>query len=225
VDDAPSCAVLIPAFNEASTVADVVGVAIAADVGPVVVIDDGSTDDTADVAQRAGAELLRLAENRGKGGAIAAGASSRSEEVLVLLDADLTGLLPEHVRALARPVREDLVDMARGVFVGGRWSTTAAQRLAPQLADQRGVLRTRLLEVPGLAESRYGVEVAITEHAGRSDWRTVDVELPGVSQVTKEEKHGLLRGLAIRLRMYLEIVRQVIRGKRDDGEPDSPGGA
>lgn len=225
VADAPSCAVLIPAYNEASTVDAVVRVALAADVGPVVVIDDGSSDGTAAVAERAGALLLRLDENQGKGGALEAGARSRSEEVLVLLDADLTGLLPEHIRELAEPVRSGLADMTRGVFVGGRWSTTTAQRLAPQLAGQRGVLRRRLLEVPGLSESRYGVEVAITEHAQRSAWRSVEVLLPGVSQITKEEKHGLVRGLFIRFRMYFEIMRQVVRGKRDDDSPGSRGGA
>jgi hypothetical protein len=126
---------------------------------------------------------------------------------------------------LAEPVRSGLADMTRGVFVGGRWATTAAQRLAPQLAGQRGVIRHRLLEVPGLATSRYGVEVAITDHAQRSEWRSIEVLLPGVSQITKEEKRGLVRGLFIRLRMYLEIVRQVVRGRRDDDSPGSPGGA
>lgn len=222
MDEAPSCAVLIPAFNEASTVADVVRVAAAAGLGPVVVVDDGSDDDTADVAARSGATILRLGANQGKGGALAAGARTRREEVLVLLDADLTGLLPEHVCALARPVLAGDADMTRGVFTGGRWSTTTAQRLAPQLAGQRGVLRTRLLEVQGLAGSRYGVEVAITEHAKRSAWRCVDVELPGVSQVTKEEKHGLWRGVLVRGRMYVEIVHQMLRrsrGARGGGRP------
>ncbi|MBA2665849.1 MAG: glycosyltransferase [Trueperaceae bacterium] len=222
--DARTCAVLIPAYNEASTVAAVVRIALDAAIGPVVVVDDGSTDDTAEVASRSGAEVLRLEGNRGKGGALAAGAAARMEDVLVLLDADLTGLTPRHVRDLVAPVRDEETDMARGVFEGGRWSTTTAQRIAPQLAGQRAVLRHLLLEVPGLADSRYGVEVAITEHAHRTLWRTCDVSLDGVSQVTKEEKHGLVRGVVVRVRMYLEIVRQLLRGKRGGGEPGSPNG-
>jgi glycosyltransferase involved in cell wall biosynthesis len=225
VADAPTCAVLIPAYNESSTVGAVVAVALAAGLGPLFGIDDGSHDDTGAAAEAAGAEVLRLDENRGKGGALYAGALSRSEDVLVLLDADLTGLTPQHVRELAQPVLAGAADMTRGVFEGGRWSTTTAQRLAPQLAGQRGVARHRLLEVPGLPDSRYGVEVAITDHAHRSAWRAQDVPLPGVSQITKEEKHGLVRGLLIRMRMYLEIVAQVVRKRRDDGPPGSPGGA
>ncbi len=210
-DEPSSCVVLIPAFEEASTVGAVVRVALDADVGPVVVVDDGSRDATAAAAERAGAEVLRLATNVGKGGALAAGARARSEAVVVLLDADLTGLRPDHVRALARPVREGEVDMTRGVFEGGRWMTTAAQHVAPLLNGQRAIRRELLLEVVGLERSRYGVEVAITGHGRRQRWRTCDVALAGVSQVMKEEKRGWWRGQRVRWRMYGEIVRQFVR--------------
>ncbi len=206
--------VIIPALDEAGTVATVVRCAKNAGVGPVLVVDDGSSDATAQVAARAGAEVLRLATNRGKGGAVVAGAASRDEEVVVLLDADLIGLTAKHVRALAAPVVSGEAVMSRGVFTGGRWSTTTAQRIAPQLNGQRAVERVRLLEIPGLATSRYGVEVAITEHAAEAHWPTVDVELPGVSQVTKEEKRGIVRGTVKRLRMYAEILRQVLFQQR-----------
>lgn len=205
------CAVLIPAFDEASTVATVVRTALASGVGPVLVIDDGSGDHTADAARAAGAEVLSLPRNMGKGGALAAGARSRSEQVLVLLDADLVGLRPEQVRALAAPVVDGEADMSRGVFTGGRWATTAAQKLTPSLNGQRGLLRDGLLAVEGLSQSRYGVEIAITGHAARQGWRTVDVPLDDVSQVMKEEKRGWLRGLLTRLRMYTEILRQTLR--------------
>jgi len=207
-----SAAVLIPALDEAETVASVVAVAREAAIGPVVVIDDGSTDATADVAAKAGAEVLRLPENRGKGGAVAAGARSRRERVLLLIDADLTGLRPRHLRALARPVLEGRADMTRGVFVGGRWRTAMAQRLVPVLNGQRALLREGLLAVEDLDDSRYGVEVAITEHARHARWRTLDVPLRGVSQVMKEEKRGALRGAGVRLRMYAEILYQWVRG-------------
>lgn len=202
--------VIIPALDEADTVGTVVRCACSARVGPVVVVDDGSTDATAQVARRAGAEVLRLPHNVGKGGAVAAGAERRSEDVVVLLDADLTGLRPEHVCALAAPVLAGEAVMTRGVFTEGRWSTTTAQHIAPQLNGQRGILRDHLLQVPGLSTSRYGIEVAITDHATAERWVAIDVALPGVSQVTKEEKLGVVRGVLKRLRMYGEILRQVL---------------
>lgn len=206
---------VVPAYNEAATVGVVVRVALESGVGSVLVVDDGSADGTADAAAEAGADVVRLGINRGKGGALETGALAATEDVIVLLDADLVGLRPEHVRALAEPVLAGEVDMTRGIFTGGRFSTSFAQLVTPQLSGQRGLRREALLSVPGLGDSRYGVEVAITRHAIRSGWRFVDVPMPGVSQVMKEEKRGLLKGLASRARMYGEIVATLLgaRGK------------
>ena len=221
-----STVILIPALDEAGTVAEVVAVARAADVGPVVVIDDGSSDGTAAVAAAAGAEVLRLDDNHGKGGAVAAGARARRERVVVLLDADLIGLTPAHVRALLRPVVNGATDMTRGVFVGGRWRTNVAQQLVPVLNGQRAIRRADLLAVEGLDDSGYGIEVAIADHAKRHGWRTEDVPLAGVSQVMKEEKRGTWRGTLIRLRMYAEIVGQLVRRalhpRQDRAAPPRP---
>ena len=198
---------VVPAYNEAATIAPVVRAALAAGVGPVLVVDDGSSDGTADVAQAAGADVVRLGVNRGKGGALQAGALAAGEDVLVLLDADLVGLRPEHVHA-------GEVDMTRGIFAGGRFRTSLAQRVTPQLSGQRALRREALLGVPGLGASRYGVEVAITRHAIGCGWRFVDVPLAGVSQVMKEEKRGLLKGLGSRARMYGEILSTLLGSRR-----------
>ncbi len=200
------CGILIPAFDEEASVAAVVKTALATRLGPVLVVDDGSTDATSRVAGRAGAEVLTLSENLGKGGAVWVGAEHLKTEVIVLLDADLTGLSEEHVHALAAPVLAGEVDMTRGIFVGGRWATSAAQRLAPQLNGQRALLKDKLLTVPGLIYSRYGVEIAITEAARHGGWRARDVFLSGVSQVMKEEKRGFWPGFVVRLRMYGDIL-------------------
>ena len=205
------CAVLIPAYNEAAHVGRVVEVART--VGcEVWVIDDGSSDLTAQTARAAGAEVLTLPENQGKGGAVFAGAAHVDTDVVVLLDADLLGLTPQHIWALAEPVLSGRATMTRGVFSGGRWRTTAAQRLTPQLNGQRAVLREKLLEAEGLAESRYGLEIAITEHAKRAGWCVLDVPLGGVSQVMKEEKRGFWVGSGVRLKMYAEIFLELFRG-------------
>jgi glycosyltransferase involved in cell wall biosynthesis len=208
-----SCGILIPAFNEEKTIASVICVALESALGPVLVVDDGSSDQTKSVAEKAGATVLKLAKNLGKGGAVFEGSSTLQTDIVLLIDADLTGLSTHHLQNLAKPVLEKRADMTRGVFTGGRWQTTAAQHITPQLNGQRAVLREKLLSVPGLRESRYGLEVAITEHAKRERWRTVDVNMPNVSQVMKEEKRGLWQGLKIRLWMYADIVRTYVKRK------------
>ncbi len=207
-------AVLIPAFEEARNLAPVVTAALAAGPRSVLVVDDGSRDETSVAAAEAGAAVLTLPENRGKGGALAAGATALGETYLVLLDADLTGLEPEHIVALAEPVLTGAARMSRGTFSGGRLSTTLAQRLTPQLNGQRCLRRADLLGVEGLRTSQYGVEIAITRHARANGWSCAEVELAGVSQIMKEEKRGFLRGALARAKMYSQVLAQLLRGSR-----------
>jgi glycosyltransferase involved in cell wall biosynthesis len=204
-------ALVIAAFNEETTVAEVVRVACSSHLGVVYVIDDGSTDATANIASQAGATVIKLPKNLGKGGVLHHAAINLSEDVLILLDADLVGLTPAHIHTLAEPVLVGEVDMTRGLFSGGRVQTTLAQYLAPQLSGQRAILREKLAAISELAESRYGVEIFITKHAKQADWRTRDVWLAGVSQVMKEEKRGFWRGFLIRLKMYADIARAYLR--------------
>jgi len=81
--------VLIPAYNESARIAPVI--AGARLHLPVLVVDDGSGDDTAAIAERAGAEVLRQVPNQGKGAALRAGfrwAIASGYEAVITLDAD-----------------------------------------------------------------------------------------------------------------------------------------
>ena len=208
------CGILIPAFNEEKTIATVIRVALESQLGPVLVVDDGSSDGTATVAEAAGATVLKLPKNLGKGGAVFEGVRALQTETVLLIDADLIGLTPQHLKDLAQPALDGKAEMSRGVFTGGRWATTAAQQLTPQLNGQRAIKREKLLKIQGLRESRYGIEIAITEQAKRENWQMVDVTMPNVSQVMKEEKRGFWQGLKYRLWMYADIVRTYIKRKQ-----------
>ncbi|MBI2780556.1 MAG: glycosyltransferase family 2 protein [Chloroflexi bacterium] len=80
---------LVPAHNEASRIAPVILGAIGH--VPVLVVDDGSTDDTAGVAERAGARVIRQSPNQGKGAALRTGFGAALEdgaETVITLDGD-----------------------------------------------------------------------------------------------------------------------------------------
>jgi len=209
----PSIAILIPAYNEAATISEVVKVALRSKLGLVLVVDDGSSDPTASIATHAGAELLKLKTNLGKAGAVVEGASFLSVDILVLIDADLIGLNPKHLISLVQPLLDDKADMTRGDFKGGRWQTNASQAITPVLNGQRALWRKDLLAIPDLKTQGYGLEVSIAKVAKQKNWRVTHVPLVGVSQVMKEEKEGRkgLKGFLLRLSMYWQILRSAFR--------------
>lgn len=201
------CAIVIPAYNEEDTVAGIAKIALETNLGLVLVVDDGSTDKTKENALASGAAVMQIKENVGKGGAVWLAANTLQTKVIVLIDADLTGLNSQHIIDLAEPVLADKVDMTRGNFSGGRWQTTAAQNITPQLNGQRGILREKLIALPDFSKTRYGIEIAITNGAKKHKWRTANIDLKDVSQVMKEEKRGFWAGLETRLGMYRDIIK------------------
>ncbi len=122
--------VLIPAYNEAGHIRDVVLKARQyADV--VIVVDDGSRDATAASAQAAGAIVVRHAQNQGKGQALNTGFEKAREfnpRVVVTLDGDGQHL-PEELPAVAAPVCQNKADIVVGSRYLEKWSDVPVHRV------------------------------------------------------------------------------------------------
>ncbi|HID06233.1 MAG TPA: glycosyltransferase family 2 protein, partial [Armatimonadetes bacterium] len=183
--------VVIPAYNEAGRLPNVLEPVLASSVvRSIVVVDDGSTDSTYAVATHyAGTGLVRVVRlpyNCGKATAVWNGIRHIDTSIVVLLDADLLGLSPKHVEMLAHPIAIGEADMTIGVFRKGRWTTDWSHRIAPEISGQRGLLTQRLLELPSPDGLGYGLEAFLNRWARRTGWRVQHVVLHGVSHVTKE---------------------------------------
>lgn len=199
---------IIPAFNEEKTIGSVLSVLMTMPlIDEVIVVNDGSSDKTSDVARRFNVTLIDLSENRGKGGAIKAGLDRSSADVVLFLDADLVGLSKEHVDSILKPVLAGEADMSLGLFEHGRVTTDLAQKVAPYLTGQRAIRREVLEKVNDLDVSRFGVELAITKVVDAEKLTVREVHLRDLTHVTKEEKLGVIKGFAARMKMYWEIVR------------------
>ncbi|MBN1866086.1 glycosyltransferase [Candidatus Sumerlaeota bacterium] len=172
----PDVSVVIPAFNEAESVGEVVRRIAALNIAnEIVVVDDGSTDGTADAAREAGARVVRHSKNRGNGAAVRTGCEAARGEWIVMLDAD--GQHPaEEIPALLEHCGEcDLVVGARapGANVsrlrsfGNRGLIRFAEFLSQEkIADLtsgfRAVRREPLLEVVHLFPRHYSYPTTVT---------------------------------------------------------------
>jgi glycosyltransferase involved in cell wall biosynthesis len=109
---------LVPAYNEASTIGEVLERIARLDLEPqVIVVDDGSTDETAAIAERAGALVIRQA-NRGKGAAIRVAIPHIESEIVVIQDADME-YDPAEVPSLIDPIVRGAADVVFGSRLSG----------------------------------------------------------------------------------------------------------
>jgi glycosyltransferase involved in cell wall biosynthesis len=112
-----SVLVLIPAYNESLKIASVVqSVAALAVADEILVIDDGSNDDTATAARAAGATVVSLVQNLGYGGALQTGyryANARGFDVVVQIDGDGQHDAA-HIQDLLKAMHDDQLDVVLG---------------------------------------------------------------------------------------------------------------
>jgi glycosyltransferase involved in cell wall biosynthesis len=216
-------AVLIPAHNEEKRIGATVRAALRIPgVTRVVVVDDGSEDATAENAESAGAKVVRLVFNVGKGSALEAGASRVSDaDIVVLLDGDLEETAEQAI-LLLDPVRSDQADMSVAAFP--RQTGKAGFGLVKGLA-RAGISRMgggfvanaplsgqRALSAPCFESVRpfaggYGVEVALTVRALRAGFRVVEFPTTMAHAATGRD----LAGFVHRGRQFVHVSLSLLR--------------
>ena len=206
-----SVTVLIPAHDEALRIGATVRAALGiAGVTRVLVVDDASSDATPDLAAAAGAEVLRLPRNIGKGAALDAGRARvrASADVLLLLDGDLgesasqgalllepvlSGDAAMSVAAFPRPEGKAGFGLVKGLARAGiRALGGPAARdfeAAAPLSGQRAMTRACWERITPFAFG-YGVEVALTVRALRRGFTVVEVPTSMTHDATGRDAAG-----------------------------------
>lgn len=201
---------LIPAWNEASRIAAVLKAAVGHPLlTEVIVIDDGSTDETASLAAAHGAQVLSLTRNGGKSAAIAAGLNRARGDLVLLLDADLHGLESDHITALLRPVLGGNADASLSLRGNAPWlwrwiglDYISGERVLP-----RDLVLPHLHRITRL--SRFGLEVFVNSLWLEAGLKLAVVRWDAVASPTKARKQGFWRGIRADIRMMSDIFRTI----------------
>jgi glycosyltransferase involved in cell wall biosynthesis len=205
----PKIAAIIPAYNEEATVAEVVRVAKSSElIDEVLVVSDGSTDTTAATARVAGARVLELKRNNGKGAAMRLGTLDTNSQIILFLDADLIGLTDKHLEQLLWPV-----------ITGGRVMNAAQRdrgilnslvRHLPLISGERAIKREVFLALPEEYIQGFMVEIVMNYYCRVKKFRYGSVLLPGLTIRRKYQKVGWKIGLRQYFNMTFQIIKAMI---------------
>jgi len=205
--------VIIPAYNESDRILRVLQVLTqVAYLDDIIVIDDGSKDDTVSIVENyklvdPRIVLISNPKNLGKGQAVFTGVHFAKQTTILMLDADLSNLTPSHIDSLCNPVTSGTYEMTIGVFNKGHWTSDFSHWITPWLSGQR-CLRSELFTLlSGEAAAGYGLETALTIAAQQYQWRVKKIGLRGVSHPPSEIHRGSLKGVYNRMKMYAQIFR------------------
>ena len=225
--------VVIPALNEEEPIADVVQGCLATGLpNEVIVVDNGSTDRTAECARKAGARVV-VEPTPGYGRACAAGVHAVSPEtnVVVFLDGDGSDC-PELMDRLVRPIAEDRFDFVIGSRTRGereRGSMNFQQVLSGRLAGfflrlLYGVkytdmspfraIRRDVLDQLGMKEQTYGWNLEMQMRVARAGLRILEIPVKHRRRAGGESKvSGTLRGTFVAgFRIVATLIRIATEG-------------
>jgi glycosyltransferase involved in cell wall biosynthesis len=225
--------ILLPAFNEANNIAKTIEglMKFKADFGEkydldidILVIDDGSTDETFNKAKQCNVNAIKLAQNQGKGGALREGIKSADGDIVVFLDADLKESSYE-VYKLILPILRNESDVVIAKFKpvkkkgGFGFVKTLAfkgvkfftgQEITSSLSGQRA-FKKHVLDDIGYIPDGYSLEVGMLIDILNKGYRVKEVEVDMSHDVTGRDFKGFMH----RGKQFMDILKVLMSKLRE----------
>ena len=199
---------IVAAYNEDATIANVlVALKRSPLIDEVIVVSDGSTDRTVEIARSFDVKTIALRANCGKGYAMRVGVDNASNDVLFFVDGDMLNVSDEHIEALCLPVIADECDMNIGVRHRGPVLDFLHLKMqcGPVLSGIRVMRRDVFDTVPAQYQETFKIEAALNCFCSRNGYRQRHTVIRNLGHITKEVKRGFVAGLRSRWEMSREV--------------------
>lgn len=206
---------VIPAFNEELSIGSVV-LLTKKYVDDVIVVDDGSTDRTGDIAELAGAKVIRHHKNKGKGASLKTGfeyAKNKNADIIVTLDGDFQHN-PDEIPKLITPIIEGKADFVNGSrYLRGDPGTPKYRRIGQKVLDvttnitagikisdtQSGfrAFSKKCMPYFRFKDDGFGIESEMLVDAAKAGLKIVEVEIGSRYDVGKPSENPISHGLKV----------------------------
>jgi glycosyltransferase involved in cell wall biosynthesis len=202
---------IIPVYNEGPRIRTVLeAVSNHQLLSEIIVVDDGSKDNTSDIVKEyPNIKLIIHEKNKGKSAAINTGFKAATSEYVFFLDADLVGLNAKNVTDLVQPIIDGKADVSISLRQNapGAWRAIGLDYISGERVFRKEILEDVMDEV--LKLPRFGLEVFINNQIIINNYRIAVINWDNVVSPYKVRKVGWIKGIVGDFFMILDIFKTI----------------